>query len=57
MKQYLIARLQEASTWRGIIFVVTALGLHLTPEMGEAVITAGLGVAGLVGAAVPDVKS
>lgn len=51
MKQYIIDRLSEASTWRGIVLLLTAFGVSLSPDQGEAVVTVGLAVAGLVGVA------
>lgn len=51
MKQYLIARLSEASTWRGIVLLLTALGVSLSPEQAEAIVTVGLAVAGAAGVA------
>lgn len=57
MTAYMIARLQEASTWRGIVLVATAFGAVLSPEQQEAIVTAGLLVAGLIGALLPDAKS
>lgn len=54
MKEYLIARLSEASTWRGIIMLATAAGVVFSAQQAEAVIAAGLALAGLVGAFSPD---
>ena len=54
MFDYLQARLLEPSTWRGLVLISTALGAMLTPEQQEAIVTAGLLVAGLIGAAFPD---
>ena len=54
MFDYLRARLLEPSTWRGLVLISTALGAMLTPEQQEAIVTAGLLIAGLVGAAFPD---
>jgi len=54
---YAIDRLQEASTWRGIVLVATAFGAVLSPEQQEAIITVGLLVAGLIGALLPDAKN
>ena len=54
---YAIARLQEASTWRGLVLVATAFGAALSPEQQEAIITVGLLVAGLIGALLPDAKN
>jgi len=39
----------EASTWRGLIFVLTAVGVQLDPQQQTAIITAGMALAGLVG--------
>lgn len=50
MKQYIIDRLKEPSTWRGIVLVATALGATLTPEQAEAIVVAGIGITGLIGA-------
>lgn len=54
--QYLINRLKEASTWRGLAMLLTALGLHIAPDMQEAVIATGVSVAGLIGVMFPDKK-
>ena len=51
---YILNRLKEASTWRGIILVATAAGAHLSPESQETIITVGVGLAGVVGALIPD---
>lgn len=57
MRAYLLARLKEPSTWRGIVLIATACGAVLSPDQQEAIIAGGLLVAGLIGAAVPDKKS
>lgn len=54
LKRYLLDRAREASTWRGLVLIASALGASLTPERAEAIVTAGLAVAGIVGAALPD---
>lgn len=54
MKEYLLARLSEASTWRGLIMLATAAGMVFSAAQAEAVIAAGLALAGLVGAFSPD---
>lgn len=53
---YILARLKEASTWRGLILIATSLGLGIAPAMQEAIVATGIGVAGLVGAVLPDTK-
>lgn len=52
--QYIINRLKEASTWRGLILLAAAFGLHIAPELQEAIVGAGIGTAGLIGAVFPD---
>lgn len=54
MKDYLLDRMREPSTWRGVVLLLTALGVPLAPGVADAIIAAGLGVAGLIGAVVPD---
>jgi hypothetical protein len=49
MLKYLLGRLNEASTWRGVIALLTAIGVTLSPEQQNAIIAAGLSVIGLVG--------
>ena len=54
MKAYLFARLKEASTWRGIIMVLTAAGLPIAPAMADTIVTIGLAVVGMIGVFAPD---
>ena len=49
MNQYLLERMKEASTWRGIIYVLTAAGVPVAPAMAEQIIAAGMAVAGVIG--------
>lgn len=46
---WLVARLREPSTWRGIVWLATALGVSLKPEVWEQVAAVGMAVAGLIG--------
>lgn len=46
---------REPSTWRGLVLLATSLGvLHLTTEQVDAVVAAGMAIAGLIGAFVKD---
>ena len=54
MKTYILDRIKEASTWRGIILMLTAVGIPIAPVMADSIICAGLAVAGLIGAFSPD---
>lgn len=51
---FFIQRLNEPSTWRGLIWLVTALGLALSPEQKESIVTTGMAVAGLIGVFTKD---
>ena len=46
--KYLIDRLSEPSTWRGIISLLTALGVKLRPDLTDAIVSAGLGAMGVI---------
>lgn len=52
--KFLIARLSEASTYRGIVLGLTGLGLYIRPEVASAVTSIGLGITGLIGIFFPD---
>ena len=54
MGKYVIQRLAEPSTWRGIVALVTAAGISLSPEQAAAITAAGLAVIGVVGAFFSD---
>lgn len=54
MKDYLINRAKEASTWRGIILMLTALGVPVAPAMADAIVSIGLALAGAVGVLTAD---
>ena len=54
MKNYLLERMREPSTWRGLIMLLTAIGVPVAPAMADAIISVGLAVAGLIGVATPD---
>ncbi|CAB4133879.1 hypothetical protein UFOVP263_34 [uncultured Caudovirales phage] len=54
MKAYLVARLSEASTWRGVIALLTAVGITLTPDQTSAIVSLGLALMGAVGVFTAD---
>lgn len=54
MRHWIIARLRENSTWRGIVWIMTWLGLSLRPDQAEAIIGFGMAVAGLLGVFTSD---
>ena len=56
LKLYVVNRAKDASTWRGVVMLLTAVGLKITPEMADAIISVGIAVAGLVGILLPDSK-
>lgn len=40
--------LGESSTWRGIVMLLTALGLQIDPAQQTAIIQAGLAIVGVI---------
>ena len=48
-KTYVVNRLKEASTWRGIFMLLTALGLNIAPELQDSILQAGVALVGLAG--------
>ena len=54
MKAYMIERMKEPSTWRGIVLLLTAIGVPVAPALADAIVSVGLAVAGLIGVATPD---
>jgi len=40
--------LNEASTWRGIVYLMMAVGIKVSPELQGAIVTAGLSVAAAI---------
>lgn len=47
-------RLKEASTWRGLSMLFTALGIYIHPDLMEQIIVTGTGIAGLIGVITKD---
>ena len=41
-------RLKEASTWRGLVWIITAGGVVLSDLQIEAIISAGMALTGLI---------
>jgi len=56
MKEFILARGKEASTWRGLVALLTAVGVVISPEQVEAVIALGLAVIGAIGVFTADKK-
>lgn len=52
--KFVVARLSEASTFKGIFLLLTAAGVTLAPELQAAITAVGLSLTGLVGVIVPD---
>ena len=47
VKTYFLARLQEASTWRGIVtFAITAIGYSLDPQELSSWVAAAVAISG-----------
>lgn len=53
---YIMKRLAEPSTWRGIMALATGVGVGISPEMQNQIITLGLAGIGMVGMISKDKK-
>ena len=56
MFPYILERAKEASTWRGLVLLATAGGMNLAPDLANAIVTSGIGLAGLLGVITKDKK-
>ena len=55
--EYILNRLKEPSTWRGIVSFAMAIGIVIEPEMAEKIIAAGVAVVGLILTLKKDARS
>ncbi len=51
---WIIERLQEPSTWRGLTMLATAAGVTISPELMPHIVATGTAVAGLLGVVTKD---
>jgi len=47
--EYFKSRLYEASTWRGLVFILAACLIKVFPQMKEDIIVGAFGFAGAIG--------
>jgi hypothetical protein len=47
----------QASTYRGIVMLLTACGVYLKPEMVAAITAAGMGLSGAIAVLFPDTST
>jgi hypothetical protein len=55
--RFVLARLGEASTIRGLLMCATAAGIVLRPEVSDAIVAVGMALAGLFGVLLPDMPA
>jgi hypothetical protein len=51
---YILERLSEPSTWRGLALIAAAAGLKINPELENSIIAVGMASSGLIGALAKD---
>lgn len=51
---FILTRAKERSTWLGLVSIATALGLVLSTEQSDAIVAAGMSIAGLIGVLTKD---
>jgi hypothetical protein len=54
--KWIIARLKEPSSIRGLVWLFTVAGISLRPDQVEAIVVAGMALAGLLGVFLSDEK-
>lgn len=52
--KYILDRLKEPSSWRGLVMLATAFGVTLNPDLMDSIVAAGTGLAGIIGFAFKD---
>lgn len=50
----LLEIIAQPSTWRGLTWILTAIGVNISPDTSNAVIASGMAVAGLIGTLTSD---
>jgi hypothetical protein len=48
VKKYIVERLKEQSTWRGLVLLATAAGIPVAPAQAEAIIAVGMAIVGAI---------
>jgi hypothetical protein len=51
---WVLNRLSEKSTWLGIVGILSAFGVYVSPDLGEAIATAGLAVGSAIALFIKD---
>jgi hypothetical protein len=52
--KYILERLKEPSSWRGLVLIATAFGVSVNPELLPSIIAVGTGLAGVIGCVFKD---
>ncbi len=55
--QFVVARMREPSTWRGLALFLSSLGIAISPEQWEVIAAFGMGLSGLIGMTTKDAKA
>ena len=51
---WIVARMREASTWKGLIALAAAFGVYISPENAAIILAAGVGIAGFINVVITD---
>lgn len=54
---WVLARMAEPTTWRGLIYVLSACGVALSPQNASAILAGGMGLAGFLAVVTKDPKN
>jgi hypothetical protein len=53
-KKYILERMREPSTWRGVALLAAASGITVAPAMWEHIAAIGMAISGLIGMLAPE---
>jgi hypothetical protein len=48
MTKWILDRAREISTWIGLVKILTAAGIGISPELGEAIAALGIAIGGFI---------
>ena len=54
---WVLARMSEPSTWRGLIGIASACGVVINPQYAAAILAGGIGLAGFINVVTKDPKN
>ena len=54
MLKFIVDRLKERSTWLGLTGLLTAVGVGVSPDLSDAIVTAGVAIGAVIAIVTKD---